>query len=149
MCLYAGTKLGLFCVGWRTIWWNDLDTKGPRYRSAGFLLNSSGLVFSPLSLLLSVCGLPPASRRNWDWSPGSNPKQEAPLWALLFPTQVWVLVFVRLQYNCSFLANFPCCEEQEWILIMHLKPNVLGLGFITVQETSTWFACQVKIKRYH
>lgn len=89
MCFfYAKTVTNCSVLGWQTNWWHNFDTKGPRFTSARFFF-----VISHVSLLHSVCGLPQTSRRSWVWSPGSNPKQEAVLWALLFPPQGWVLTF--------------------------------------------------------
>lgn len=46
MFVFFMTKLSCSVLGWQTIWCN-VDTKGPRYGSAGFLL-----VLSQVSLLL-------------------------------------------------------------------------------------------------
>ncbi len=100
-------------------------------------------ILSHVPLFPSVCGLPPTSRRNCDWSPGSNPKREATLWALLFPTQVWVLVFAkqlpRSLRNMSHLTlSVPHASGLPRLFIFSastlktLKPNVLVLGLITV-----------------
>lgn len=52
MCFFAKTKLSCSALGWRTIWWNDSDTKGPRFRSVGFL---QSFLTSPSSLQCVGC----------------------------------------------------------------------------------------------
>lgn len=79
-----------------------------------------------------VCGLPPTSRRKWDWSPGSNPKQEAPLWAVLFPTQVcWSPLHVtKTAYSRSQIKR-----HNHWELLFHKTVKHRG---IIIHTAETW-----------
>lgn len=106
------------------------------------------LFLSHVLLLLSVCGLPPTSRRSQGWSPGSNPKREAVLWALLFPAQVWVSTFGETTTSIDSLSNASHLTVPHaatlhkldffWLCLNRYSFSFM-VSFLAVKNTQTTF----------